>query len=83
MSKGASTQECLRLRRLCQRKQATINRLQDEITVMHNDIRAFAEEVRRLHADNAAARLSGVIAPHDDPAPPNLWRRFVRWLGRP
>ncbi len=68
MTRGAASDELLRLRKLLQRRQATINRLQDEL----------ASE--RLSRATAAARCCCCA---DDDAAPNLWRRFLRWLGWP
>lgn len=66
MTRGAATDELLRLRKLCQRRQATINRLQDELAA------------ERLVRTTAAAR--NCCCAGDDTAP-TRWQRFLRWLG--
>jgi hypothetical protein len=68
MTRGAATDELLRLRKLCQRRQATINRLQDELAA------------ERLARTTAAARRC--CCAEDDTAP-TLWQRVLRWWRRP
>ena len=64
MTKGATTEELLRLRRLCERKQATINRLQDELIA--------------LRAANVRGCCAEVYVPDDPPL--TLWQRIARWF---
>lgn len=68
MTRGAASDELLRLRKLCQRRQATINRLQDELAA------------ERLRATTAVARCCGCA---DNEPTLGLWRRFLRWLRQP